>query len=194
MIIDVSSYNGKIDWQKAAPEITGAVLRSTTKNGQLDTRFMENLNGLLQANIEDIRIYKYSYAKNFTYAHREAIELLDRLRAKGINPEIFKRVYIDIEPTSGIVHTKDTIDNIICGYLHAFSEEKIECLIGLYVNHDYLIKEVNMVWRYYNLPVWLARWNAKMGSNCGFNVELWQYTNKGQVSGIKGDVDLNEIV
>lgn len=194
MIIDVSAYNGKIDWQKAAPEISGAVLRSTTKNGQLDTRFLENLNALLQANMEDIRIYKYSYAHNFTNAHYEAAQLIDRLRSKGINPAIFKRIYIDIEPTTGIVHTKNTIDDIICGYLHAFRDEKLESLIGLYVNYDYLTRKVNMVWQYYNLPIWLARWSDKMGSNCGYNVELWQYTNKGQVSGIKGDVDLNEII
>ena len=56
---------------------------------------------------------------------------------------------------------------------------------GVYANPDYLNNKFNDVSGY---PLWLARYSNEKGN---YNCYMWQYTSKGKVSGISGNVDMN---
>ena len=87
MIIDISSYNGKINFEEMAKyeNIEGVILRATTKNGELDTRFIENINGAMKYLPTEIPIecYKFSYARTLNEAIVEANNLIAKLKLAG---------------------------------------------------------------------------------------------------------------
>ena len=67
MYIDVSKFQGVIDWSKVAKndeKITGVILRSTTKDGGLDYQLKANYNGVLKnmSDVKELSVYKFSYA------------------------------------------------------------------------------------------------------------------------------------
>ena len=193
MIIDISSYNGKIDFAKMAQDenIERVILRGTTKNGNLDTRFIEHLNGIckeLPDNVQ-IDIYKFSYARNYADACVECMQLLETLKTHGAF-SLFHTLWLDIEPFDNREHTTFEVANIIAAYAQICRLFGVD--FGVYCNYSYL-KNIVPKWAQ-NFKIWLARWGGSMGNCDPFNVEIWQYTNKGKCAGITGDVDLSRKV
>lgn len=193
MIIDISSYNGKIDFKKMAvfEEIERAILRGTTKNGNLDTRFMENINGVLTELNDNVAIdvYKFSYARNHADAVVEIIGLLENLKTHGVL-KMINNIWLDIEPFDNREHTTNECSAIIAAYVEICRIYGVE--FGIYCNYSYL-KNIIPKWAQ-DFKFWLARWSGSMGKCEPFNVVMWQYTNKGQCAGITGDVDLSRAV
>lgn len=193
MIIDISSYNGKIDFREMAhsEEIERVILRGTTKNGNLDTRFIENMNGVLSELNDNVAIdvYKFSYARNYADACVEVIQLLEILKTHGVL-KMINNIWLDIEPFDNREHTTGECSAIIAAYIEICRIYGVE--FGIYCNYSYL-KNIVPKWAQ-NCKIWLARWGGSMGKCEPFNVVLWQYTNKGQCAGIAGDVDLSRAV
>ena len=193
MIIDISSYNGKIDFAAMAQneEIERVILRGTTKNGNLDTRFIENMNGILTELNDNVAIdvYKFSYARNHADAVVEIIGLLENLKTHGVL-KMINNVWLDIEPFDNREHTTGECSAIIAAYATICRIYGVE--FGIYCNYSYL-KNIVPKWAQ-NCKIWLARWSGSMGKCEPFNVVMWQYTNKGQCAGITGDVDLSRCV
>ena len=76
MYLDISSNQGKIDWQEMREKefnINGIILRATTKNNKLDVRLVENYNGILHnmSDINELSVYKFSYARDYITARRK---------------------------------------------------------------------------------------------------------------------------
>ena len=193
MIIDISSYNGKIDFDTMVKNenIERVILRTTTKNGKLDTRFMENLNGAL-AKLEDntpIDGYKFSYARSYDTAAIEAMELINTLKSAGAL-KFLNRIWLDLEDFDGRSHTQYEAASIIAAYALIFEHYGVN--FGIYCNYNYL-KNILPKWAV-NYDIWLARWSGSMGKCEPFKVVLWQYTNAGECSGIIGNVDLSRPV
>lgn len=193
MIIDISSYNGKIDFAEMAQneEIERVILRGTTKNGNLDTRFIENMNGILTELNDNVAIdvYKFSYARNFDDACVECVQLLETLNTHGVL-KMINNVWLDVEPYDNREHTTNELYDIIAAYAIICRLYRVE--FGIYCNYNYL-KNILPKWAQ-NYKIWLARWSGSMGKCEPFNVVMWQYTNKGQCAGITGDVDLSRYV
>lgn len=193
MIIDISSYNGKIDFAKMAQneDIERVILRGTTKNGNLDTRFIEHLNGIcaeLPDNVQ-VDVYKFSYARNYADACVECMQLLETLKTHGAF-SLFHTLWLDLEAFDGREHTANECGNIIAAYAQICRLFGVD--FGIYCNYSYL-KNIVPKWAQ-NYKIWLARWWGLMGNCDPFNVEIWQYTNKGKCAGITGDVDLSRSV
>lgn len=193
MIIDISSYNGKIDFGAMAQSetIESVILRGTTKNGNLDTRFMENINGILQELNDDVLIdvYKFSYARNYGDACVECTQLIETLKTRGVL-KFINNIWLDIEPYDNREHTTIECSQIIAAYANICRLFGVN--FGIYCNYSYL-KNIVPKWAQ-NYKIWLARWGGSMGNCDPFNVEIWQYTNKGKCAGITGDVDLSRSV
>lgn len=191
MIIDISSYNGKIDFKEMAAKenIERVILRGTTKDGELDTRFMENLNGILQELpiATEINVYKFSYARNFADAAVEAYNLISKLLHTGVS-KIFSCIWLDLEKWGDRDYTYKEASEVISAYdlvCRTFGFK-----FGIYCSYNYLTCIIPKWAQLF--PIWLARWNSKMGDCAPFKVEIWQYTSSGQCAGIKGNVDLSK--
>lgn len=193
MIIDISSCNGKIDFEKMAENeiIERVILRGTTKNGNIDTRFMENLNGILKSLNDNVAIdvYKFSYALTYDKAVVDATILIETLRSLGVL-NFINNIWLDLEPFSDHQHTTEEIEANICAYDEICRLNGVH--FGIYCNYSYL-KNIVPKWAK-NYDFWVARWNGTLGTTFDFNVRLWQYTNKGQCAGITGDVDISKEV
>lgn len=194
MIIDISSYNGKIDFtaMAASENIERVIMRGTTKNGELDTRLIENINGAC-ANLSNdvpIDVYKFSYARNNADATVEAYNLIASLKLHGLF-SIIDTIWLDLEDFDGRSHTTKEAAEIIAAYASVCA--LFGAKFGIYCNYNYL-KHILPKWaKIYK--IWLARWGtATIGDTFDFDVILWQYTSKGTCAGIKGDVDLSKRV
>lgn len=196
MYIDLSKWNGTINWAKVREhsetkeKINGIILRSTVKSGALDDKLIENYNGVLHfmSDVNEISVYKFSYAYDYISARMEARKTLQALKEKGIHFDFF---YLDLEKGDK-EYTKDTANAVILAYKDEFASQLISSKFALYFNYNYLINIIDTSWR--NEHIWLARYNKYMGDVKGANVELWQYTSSGKVDGINGNVDLSKEV
>lgn len=193
MIIDISSYNGKIDFNKMRDneQIEKIIMRASTKNGQLDTRLIENVGGALEVGYEDIEFYKFSYARNYNDAAHECTILIMQLNQKGLLTLTRNRIWLDLEPYDGREHTTNECSEIIAAYINICNLYGVR--FGIYCNYSYL-KNIIPKWAFI-CDFWVARWtHGSMGDSLGARIKYWQYDNKGSVTGITGDVDLSKEV
>jgi len=196
MFIDVSKYQGNIDWARVRDEnladpVNGVILRASTRNGALDTKLVENYNAILKtmSNVKELSVYKFSYARNYGDARVECGDVLSKLHKANIK---FDYLYLDLENFDGRSYTTEETNHVITAYLDAFRAAGLTGKLRLYFNYDYLKRVIDSRWR--NFPIWLARYNSKMGDTFGANVVLWQYTSTGKVNGINGNVDCSKEV
>ena len=184
--VDVSECQGGIDWDLVKKSgISFACLRSTKKNGSVDKTFEKNLQACMEKGI-DYSCYKYAYAKTHDEARMEADGVINLLGDRKMP------IWYDMEDNSLTSLGKDTIEGIALSFIGECKEAGFE--VGIYCNKnwydnyisDYLKKRFNF---------WIARYGKNTGQldekykPTGKNVIAWQYTSKGKVLGINGDVD-----
>lgn len=190
MYLDISSNQGAIDWQavKTNEGINGVILRATTKNNLLDVRTIQNYNGILHnmSDIDEISVYKFSYARDYIGARVECRKCLDELKGHGVHFDYF---YLDLEGWDGRDYTREESNAVILGYMDELRFNGDFSKFRLYFNYNYLKNIIDPIWR--DIPLWLARYNSTMGDTFGANVVLWQYTSTGHVLGINGNVDIS---
>jgi GH25 family lysozyme M1 (1,4-beta-N-acetylmuramidase) len=186
--IDVSHWQFTIDWEKvAANGIEFAMIRagrghiSEERPMIEDTRFRENIEGALENGI-DVGVYFYSYARSAEQARIEAEFLVSVIEGY----ELTYPVVFDIEDP---IHERMSME-LITSMVEAFFEVLI--INGyypmLYSYKHFLETKIDpRVLDTY--AVWLAQWTTRATYTKPFHI--WQYTDKGRVWGIDGDVDLN---
>lgn len=195
MYLDISSNQGVIDWQAVSTNegINGVILRATTKNNLLDVRTIQNYNGILHnmSDVDEISVYKFSYARDYIGARVECSKCLDELSNHGVHFDYF---YLDLEAWGGRDYTTEEANAVILGYMDEIRKDNIffDNKLRLYFNYNYLKNIIDPYWRQF--PIWLARYNDSMGDTFGANVVLWQYTSAGHVNGINGNVDISREV
>lgn len=185
--IDVSSWQGKPDWKKVKKSgIEFAILRIHQKNGP-DTSFEHNYKGC-KANVIPIGGYKYSYALTPAQALEEAEDTLSVLAGRGLDFPVF----YDLEWNSQRKLGSAAIEKIAETFLNRI--KKAGYKVGVYCNMDWYQKVLTEKLRKYDL--WIARYPAddngtiqeRLRPDIGVG---WQYSSKGKVSGITGNVDMN---
>ena len=194
MYLDISSNQGRIDWEEVAtvPDLNGVILRATTKNNKLDVRTIENFNGVMEHlgdKLTELSVYKFAYAKDYIAARLECHKCIVALAEKGIK---YRNFYLDIEKTDTGDFTKPQATAVIYGYMDELANFSLNSKLRLYCNYNYLKNIIDPA--FYPLPIWLARYNDEMGDTFGANVVLWQYTSRGRVAGITGNVDVSKEV
>lgn len=182
--IDVSVHNGTIDWQKVkADGIQFAILRAGYGKlaSQKDKQFENNYSGAKAAGIP-VGAYWYSYATTPDEARQEAEVCVSIL--KGMQFEF--PIYFDQEEKA----TLDTGKANCSAMIRAFCEvlEKAGYWTGLYTSRSVLSTHIedDIKTRY---ALWVAEWGSKL--NYSGSIGIWQYSEKGSVNGISGDVDLD---
>ncbi len=177
-IIDVSFYQGKIDWDTAKDYIDGAILRcgyGSDYEYQDDTQFERNLSECERLGIP-IGVYLYSYAKTEKQAYSELEHILRLIDQHEFQLPIF----LDCEQ-AGTEKFAPRACEIICEGL-----KEAGFLPGIYANTDWWTNYLTEVDGY-------IRWVAQYNTECTYEGEylMWQYTPKGSIPGIDGDVDIS---
>lgn len=182
--IDVSRYQSTIDWKKVkADGVQFAMLRCGTgyNGGSKDTKFEQNYKNAREQGIF-LGAYYYTYAKTVERAKKDADLVIEWLKGKKFEyPIVF-----DIEDKTQANLGKAKISAII----KAFCEkvEKAGYYVMVYANKDWLENRIDedVKTKY---DTWLAQWTEK--PTYKGNYGIWQYTSKGKVNGISGNVDMD---
>ena len=186
--IDVSENQGTIDWgQVKADGVSFAILRSVKRNLSADLYFEANYRGC-RGNGIPVGIYKYSYALTEEEAKKEAEAVLRLLSGRSLELPVF----IDVEDASQRALPTGTLTAIVRTFLETVEAGGYQT--GIYCNLDWY-QHVLDVSAFAGRDFWIARY----GKNDGQPAEAyrpsvgicWQYTSKGRVDGISGNVDLN---
>lgn len=182
--IDVSKWQGKIDWNKVkAAGIQFAMLRDGYGRypNQEDETFETNYQNAKAAGLY-IGAYHYSYAKTTDEAKKEAAYCLSLLKGKMFD---FPICY-DLEDKSQETLSKDTISDIAAAFCAEL--EKAGYYVCVYMNLSWLNSKLrDDIFQKYD--IWLAHWTAQ--TSFARNYGLWQYASDGTVDGIQGHVDLD---
>lgn len=182
--IDVSKWQGDIDWQKVkASGVQFALLRTGYGRfaGQEDETFEKNYQAATAAGIA-VGAYHYSYAKNAQQAKAEAAYCLSIIQGKTFS---FPICY-DVEDDAQKDLSKDEISDIITAFCETL--ENAGYYAGVYMNLYWLNTKVREdIFKKYD--IWLAHWAEK--TTFARDYGIWQYTSNGAVDGVKGRVDLD---
>lgn len=186
--IDVSADNPVEDYGAVADAgIKIAILRITEEENIIDPTFEDNYSGFRREGIR-VGVYKYSYALNVEQAREEAGRILEALNGRKLDFPVF----YDVEWNEQRELPKEEVTAIIKAFREVIIEGRY--LFGIYCNTDWYYHVLDTE----NLPYdyWLA---AYPYNDRGILVESlrppvgigWQYSAKGKISGISGDVDLD---
>lgn len=190
--IDVSKHQGPIDWQKVAADgVEFAFIRVALRGyetGKLveDQYFEQNITGALSAGIK-VGVYVYSQAVNEAEVLEEAEMVLNKIAPYKVECPV---VY-DVEMVSGAA-----------GRMNNLSVEERTNLTKLFCETIQNAGYKPMI--YHNMEMGALRiqlealedydkWFAYYNKNFyyPYDYKVWQYSDKGTVNGIQGDVDLN---
>lgn len=186
--IDVSAYQGTIDWAKVkAGGIQFAILKIIRKDFNRDKQFEANWSGCKANGITVQGVYNYSYATTVTKARNDARKVAEVLNGRET------MVWLDVEDNcqkglrSKLIDIINAYGDVIRSYGLAF---------GVYTGKSFYnsyIKPYGGV----KYPMWIAAYGKNKGNmDLKYQPQIenmvgWQYTSKGSVSGVNGNVDMN---
>lgn len=195
-VIDVSSWQGDIDWAKAkADGVEGAIIRLGYGWGNYaDAKAQRNINECKRLGIP-FGIYWYSYAEDAGGAKHEGSDVVSKLRQMDVSPNDLKYpVYYDLERWTWTGHTPPTNPNVYNGIVNAWYgalQSGGYQNLGVYSYTSYLQGPLNNA-NIYAKTRWVAQYGPRMEFTAfGTNDRGWQYTESGQINGISGSVDMN---
>ena len=195
-VIDVSEWQGDIDWVKAkADGVEGVIIRLGYGEGNnADKKAQRNISECKRLGIP-FGIYWYSYADTPALAKEEGADVVAKLRQFGVNAsDLAYPVYYDLEKWTWEGHQPPTdpnvYNNIVNNWYSALQSAGYKNL-GVYSYTSYLqgpLKHADI----YAKTTWVAQYGARMGFD-SFPTDSrgWQYTSSGKVDGISGNVDMN---
>lgn len=195
-VIDVSGWQGDIDWAKAkADGVDGVIIRLGYGEGNnADKKAQRNISECKRLGIP-FGIYWYSYADTPALAKEEGADVVAKLKQFGVNPsDLAYPVYYDLEKWTWEGHQPPTdpnvYNNIVNNWYSALQSAGYKNL-GVYSYTSYLqgpLKHADI----YAKTTWVAQYGARMGfDSFPTNSRGWQYTSTGKVDGISGNVDMN---
>ena len=189
--IDVSKYQGNIDWSQASSAVSFAIIRCGYRgmyDGALheDPYFYKNMKNA-KANGVKTGIYIYSTALNEAEAVQEAsMAVAMANKAGGCSYPI----YIDMEDsTRGVKSLSNAQRNaIITAFCSTVQSAGYKA--GVYANKTWMTNYIDVS----SLPSSCYIWVAQYNTSCTYSgkYSMWQYSSKGSVPGISGNVDMNK--
>lgn len=177
--IDVSSYQGLINWEKvSANGIKFAFIRCKSAVSGEDTFFDYNAEKANEVGIP-IGVYYYSGATSDLEAYAETIYTIASAKKHNVQLPL---VY-DIEGAMSSVEPNRLLQNIS---IFCYEVEKAGYVPMIYSNSNFFKNYIpNQTFK-----TWVACYRDEI-PYLPDNVEYWQYTSKGSVDGIIGNVDMN---
>lgn len=187
--IDVSTWNGNIDWNKVKNSGVSYVIIRTGFRGSTqgslveDNKFRQNIQGATNAGLK-VGVYFFSQAINEVEAVEEASMVLSQVKGYKLTYPVF----IDVEPSGGRADSLSSGDRtkVINAFCQTIQNGGLRA--GIYANKTWLSQKMN-VSALSGYKIWLAQYNSQVTYSGRY--DMWQYSDKGTVSGISGKVDMN---
>ena len=190
--IDVSAYQEDIDWQKVADSgVEMAMIRAAFRGwGQagvikVDEYVHKNLQGADEVGLT-VGVYFFSQATSIEEVDEEIDILLDIIKDHNITGYVvFDWEYVSEEARTANMDARTLTD---CSLHFCKRVEEAGYVPMVYFNtyQGINLLELEELKAY---DFWLARYTDRM--NFPYRVRMWQYTDSGEVPGIKGKVDIN---
>ncbi|MCM1262390.1 MAG: Ig-like domain-containing protein [Butyrivibrio sp.] len=188
--IDVSKWNGNIDWNAVKSSgISYAIIRcgyrgSTTGALIEDPKFRANIQGAQNAGIK-VGVYFFTQAVNDVEAVEEASMVLSLI--KGYNLSL--PVFLDVEPSNGRgdAISADSRTAVCQAFCQTIQNSGYKA--GIYANKTWFESFINAP-ALTSYRIWLAQY-AAAPTYTRTRIDMWQYSSKGTISGINGNVDMN---
>ena len=187
--IDVSHHQGDIDWNRVAGSVSFAIIRCGyrgTVNGAIgkDNMFMKNMAGAKAAGIKT-GIYFYSAAENQEEAIEEASMAVKMANDAG---GVDLPIYIDWE---GNERTDTVSPADATAIINAFAStvKNAGYKAGVYADRNHLTTSLYPSQFSDDISVWCAQYNTEC--TYGGRYDMWQYSSRGSIPGISGNVDLD---
>ncbi|MBS6396168.1 MAG: RICIN domain-containing protein [Clostridiales bacterium] len=195
--IDVSKYQGEIDWEKVkADGVDFAYIRlgyrgyGSAGNMAMDDRYYDNIEGALDAGLQ-VGVYFFSQATGRSEARAEADYILAHLN----NYKISLPIVMDFEyasDASGLTGrlynanlSKEEATAICRDFCKVIEADGYEAMV--YANKDMLTNHLNAEEIAKDYKIWLAHYTSK--TNYSGTYSFWQYSDSEYVDGINGRVD-----
>ena len=189
--IDVSKWNGSIDWKSVKNSgIDYVIIRAGYGTSTVDPQFKTYIEGARNAGLK-IGVYWFSYATSPEKAIIEAqkcLETISPYKNSITYPVFFDFEYdsVDYANKNGVKVTKNLATSMANAFIDTIESQGYST--GIYTNKDFsstyytedLINSSNL---------WVAQYSST--NTFGKPYSMWQYSEKGIVPGISGYVDLN---
>ena len=195
-VIDVSSYQGMIDWVKVKDAgVQGAILKIIRKDLKPDNQFERNWAGCEAAGMPIVGVYNYSYAASVSKARGDAQKAIDTLAGRRA------KVWLDVEDNSMKELGKKLID-VMLAYQAVIQAAGLE--FGVYTGLAFYNDHIKPYASQIDCNFWIARYPSSGKKDVADKppagkqplvshiLEGWQWASTGQVPGIRGNVDLNQ--
>jgi len=188
--IDVSKWNGEIDWdQIKAAGVDFVILKAGSTGFGMDPTFETNYAGAKAAGLA-VGAYYYSYAMTVEEMLSDAHELMGYLKGKQFEYPI----YLDMEDPSQRELSKTLLTDMCAAFLECLQENGY--FSALYTNYDWLFNLLDTTKITTLYDVWLARWRLDGQPNWSASYDhprtgMWQYTDSGNINGHDCTFDLN---
>ncbi|MBR5596918.1 MAG: Ig-like domain-containing protein [Lachnospiraceae bacterium] len=187
--IDVSTWNGNIDWNKVKNSGVSYVIIRTGFRGSTqgslveDNRFRQNIQGATNAGLK-VGVYFFSQAVNEVEAVEEASMVLGQVKGYKLTYPVF----IDVEPSGGRADKLSSGERtkVINAFCQTIQNGGLRA--GIYANKTWLSQKMN-VSALSGYKIWLAQYNSKVTYSGRY--DMWQYSDKGTIPGIPEKVDMN---
>ena len=180
--IDVSVWQGVIDWKKVKDSgVKFAIIRSSFRN-ETDKMFEYNITEAIKAGV-NVGVYHYCYALTVEEAREEARYFIETVKPYQIHYPL----RFDFEDNKQIGLGKEKLTEIAEAFLSELKDAGYYPMIYSYKN--WLVNLLDMD-RLSEYEVAVAEWDVPKSTYTG-SYGIWQYSCKGKISGIEGDVDLD---
>lgn len=190
--IDVSEHQGNIDWKKVkASGINHVIIRAGYGKGNIDKHFSKNISEAIKAGIQNIGIYWFMYSYTDAMAANEAAFCIKAIAPYRQHINMFVSADWEYDSMNYAKKNKVTPSKALITKMNQTFCNKIAAAgytPAVYYNYDYKANHLDLK----KLP--FLNWYALDSSNGKFtSVTVQQYSTKGKVSGITGNVDMNWI-
>lgn len=185
--IDVSKWQGSIDWAQASTAVSFAIIRAgyrgSSGNMAVDSYAGTNIKNAT-ANGVKVGLYIYSRAVNEVQAVEEASLAISIAKQYG---GISYPIYIDMEADNQKSLSTAQRDAIVLAFCTTVKNAGYQA--GVYANKNWLTNYLTPS-SYTGYSIWCAQYNT----SCTYTgrYDIWQYSSKGSIPGISGNVDLDK--
>jgi uncharacterized protein YjdB len=198
-IVDVSKWQGDIDWAEASKSIDLAILRvAYGASTAVEQKYKSYADNCKKYGVP-FGVYAYATYKTKKAAENEATKFYKQAVSGGRNPLFFvvdtEEAYINRANTEAYIAKLRSL---------AKKDGNSRLKIGVYIGH-HLYEKLNL-----NLKtdknnaktpdfVWIPRYNTNVGARASsmnepdYTCDIWQYSSAGRIPGIDGKVDINTL-
>lgn len=190
--IDVSKYNGLIDWKETKlAGVEFAIVRCGYRGSATgviveDPYFRTNMKNAQAAGIP-LGVYFFTQATNNVEAVEEASAVIELIK----DYDIAYPVFIDTESAGGKGRADKLAVDVRSHAVQTFCETMRNggYMAGVYASKNWFNNRLDITKLSGDNVTWLAEYNEK--PTYGGTYQLWQYSSGGHISGIEGNVDMN---